>query len=77
MRVTADGRELTIANSGERALDASQIFERFYHEGNPESTGLGLALVSSICRYYNIEVGYSFVEGMHRFTLKFPEEIKR
>ena len=51
VRVTADGRELTIANSGERALDASQIFERFYHEGNPESTGLGLALVSSICRY--------------------------
>ena len=55
--VTATGRELTIANSGHRALDASQIFERFYHEGNPESTGLGLALVSSICRYYNIEVG--------------------
>ena len=75
--VTATGRELTIANSGHRALDASQIFERFYHEGNPESTGLGLALVSSICRYYNIEVGYSFEEGMHRFTLKFPEEIKR
>jgi signal transduction histidine kinase len=75
--VTATGRELTIANSGHRALDASQIFERFYHEGNPESTGLGLALVSSICRYYNIEVGYSFEEEMHRFTLKFPEEIKR
>ena len=75
--VTATKRELTIANSGREALDASQIFERFYHEGNPESTGLGLALVSSICRNYNIEVGYSFEKGMHRFTLKYPEEIKR
>ncbi len=75
--VRARGRVLTVANSGKEPLDASQIFERFYHEGNPESTGLGLALVSSICRYYNIEVGYSFKEGMHIFTIEFPAEIKR
>ena len=75
--VSAQGRVLTIANSGKEPLDASQIFERFYHEGNPESTGLGLALVSSICRYYNITVGYSYEEEMHIFTIEFPAEIKR
>jgi signal transduction histidine kinase len=70
--VTACGTVLTVANSGNQPLDASQIFERFYHEGNPESTGLGLALVSSICRYYDIKVGYSFNDNMHAFTLEFP-----
>lgn len=72
VQVTACGKVLTIANSGKQPLDASQIFERFYHEGNPESTGLGLALVSSICRYYNIKVGYDFEDSMHTFTLEFP-----
>ena len=72
VQVTASGRAITIANSGKQPLDASQIFERFYHEGNPESTGLGLALVSSICRYYDIKVGYSFNDNMHAFTLEFP-----
>jgi signal transduction histidine kinase len=72
VQVTACGRAITIANSGKQPLDASQIFERFYHEGNPESTGLGLALVSSICRYYDIKVGYSFNYNMHAFTLEFP-----
>ena len=72
VQVAACGVVLTIANSGKQPLDASLIFERFYHEGNPDSTGLGLALVSSICRYYDIEIGYSFSEGMHNFTLKFP-----
>ena len=71
--VTAEGCVLRIANSGKQPLDASQIFERFYHEGNPDSTGLGLALVSSICRYYDIKVGYSYSEGMHCFSLEFPQ----
>ena len=73
VQVAVCDRLLTIANSGKQSLDASQIFERFYHEGNPDSTGLGLALVSSICRYYDIKVGYCFSEDMHRFSLEFPQ----
>ena len=75
VQITAQDNLITIANSGKQPLDASQIFERFYHEGNPDSTGLGLALVSSICRYYNIEIGYNFEEGMHRFTMKYPKKL--
>ena len=74
VQITAHERVLTIANSGNGPLDASQIFERFYHEGNPDSTGLGLALVSSIGRYYNIEIGYKFEKGMHLFTLNFNQK---
>lgn len=69
VRVSLAGSVLVVANSGTESLDASRIFERFYHKGNPESSGLGLSLVSSICRYCNMTVGYDFVDGMHRFTI--------
>ena len=69
VRVSLAGSVLVVANSGTESLDASCIFERFYHKGNPESSGLGLSLVSSICRYCNMTVGYDFVDGMHRFTI--------
>ena len=69
VRVSLAGSVLVVANSGTEPLDASRIFERFYHKGNPESSGLGLALVSSICRYCNMAVGYDFADGMHRFTI--------
>ncbi|MBQ8735305.1 MAG: HAMP domain-containing histidine kinase [Bacteroidaceae bacterium] len=68
--ILVDGT-LTVANSGTEPLDASRIFERFYHKGSAESTGLGLALVSSICRYYNMPLEYSFADGMHHFTVCF------
>ena len=73
VEITVHERRISIANSGKKPLDASQIFERFYHEGNPDSTGLGLALVSSICRYYDINLSYSFEEEMHCFTMNFPQ----
>lgn len=61
---------LSIANSGSEPLDRERIFERFYHKGNPESTGLGLPLVSSVCRYYDMEISYEFRNGMHVFSVK-------
>ena len=60
-----------VANSGVSSLDASRVFERFYHKGNVESSGLGLALVDSIGRYYDIDIDYAFENGMHRFSAKF------
>lgn len=75
--ITTYRNKITIANSGHQPLDASQIFERFYHEGNPDSTGLGLALVSSICRYYNLKIEYTFSGEMHNFTIEFPQNPKQ
>ncbi len=49
--------------------DADKVFERFYHDGKSGSTGLGLALVNSICRYYNFNVSYRFDNGMHIFSV--------
>ena len=71
VKISINGDTLTIANSGTEALDPSLIFERFYHKGGSDSTGLGLALVSSIARNYNLAVTYTFTDNMHTFSIRF------
>ena len=71
VKVSIHGDTLTVANSGTEALDPSLIFERFYHKGGSDSTGLGLALVSAIARNYNLTVAYSFTDSMHTFSIRF------
>ena len=54
-------------------LDADHIFDRFYKRSEREgATGLGLALVGAIARYYSLKVDYSFVGGRHIFTVLWP-----
>lgn len=66
-------RSFTVSNDGTSPLDSEHIFDRFYKRSEREgSTGLGLALVSAIARYYSIKVGYSFVNGRHVFSLTWP-----
>lgn len=62
----------TVANTGDNdTLDAERIFERFYHTRKREgSTGLGLALVESICKLYDLKCNYKFVDGLHQFSLE-------
>lgn len=62
----------TVANTGDDdTLDAERIFERFYHTRKREgSTGLGLALVESICKLYDLKCNYKFVDGLHQFSLE-------
>ncbi|MGL4227043.1 MAG: sensor histidine kinase [Tannerellaceae bacterium] len=62
----------TVANTGDdEALDPERIFERFYHTRKREgSTGLGLALVESICKLYELKCNYKFVDGLHQFSLE-------
>ncbi len=63
--------ELYVANSGDEALDATRLFDRFYTSGKSGSTGLGLALVKSIAEFYRFNLEYSFVEEKHRFAVRF------
>ena len=62
---------LTVSNSGEEALDATRLFDRFYTSGKSGSTGLGLALVKSISEFYKFGLEYSFTCGKHHFTVRF------
>lgn len=65
-------RRIKISNTANgEALDTERIFRRFYKESQyTTSTGLGLSLVESICKSYDIKVGYEFSEGMHHFILE-------
>lgn len=62
---------LTVSNSGEEALDATRLFDRFYTSGKSGSTGLGLALVKSIAEFYKFGLEYSFANGKHGFAVRF------
>lgn len=70
--VVVSARSLTIANSGEEALNGEKIFERF-HQGTKKegSTGLGLAIVKAVCDLYKLRIGYSFEAGRHIFSVDF------
>jgi len=70
--ITAD--KLRISNTGSPTpLDPKQIFKRFYHtSGQENSSGLGLALVLSICKLYDFKIDYSFTNEKHTFTIQLP-----
>ena len=66
-------REFRFVNDGTAPLDAEHIFERFYQGARKEgSTGLGLALVSAVGRYYGLRIDYRFEGGRHRFSVRWP-----
>ena len=68
--LTFTASSFEIRNTGEAPLDKDRIFERFYKEGKKEgSTGLGLALVDSICKAYRLHLSYRFEDGMHIFAI--------
>lgn len=71
--ITVTNRTLTIANDGETPLDAEHIFERFYQGAKKQgSTGLGLALVDAIGKYYRLQIAYDFYGKQHHFSVTWP-----
>ena len=68
IKITANTFE--ICNTGDKPLDRERIFERFYQGQKKEgSTGLGLALVDSICKANHLKIDYTYVENRHIFTI--------
>lgn len=68
--VVISEKGFTVSNTGESALDSSKIFTRFYQGSKKEgSTGLGLALIHTICRANNISISYEFRDKMHVFKV--------
>lgn len=60
-----------VKNNGQDfALDPQLIFKRFY-QGNrrKESSGLGLALIKSICDQEKLHLNYRFEDNFHRFEI--------
>ncbi|MDR0715055.1 MAG: HAMP domain-containing histidine kinase [Bacteroidales bacterium] len=64
--------EILFSNTGEaEALNKDFIFKRFYQSKNKKekSTGLGLAIAHSICRYCRLHLQYDYRDGEHRFRV--------
>lgn len=61
----------SVSNSGPSSLDQEKVFRRFYQpSGRREgSTGLGLALVATVCQNNGLDVRYEYEEGWHVFSL--------
>lgn len=68
---------ISLCNTGpNEALPQHDIFKRFFQQSKTiGSTGLGLALVDSICKRYGIKHAYSFENAQHCFRLIFPAEL--
>ena len=66
-------RKLSVSNDGVQPLDADRIFDRFFQGEKKEgSTGLGLALVKAVCKYYHLGLEYRFDNGRHCFSVTWP-----
>ncbi|WP_298647127.1 HAMP domain-containing sensor histidine kinase [uncultured Proteiniphilum sp.] len=71
INIEISSSKLIFKNTGQgSSLDPQFIFKRFY-QGNkkPESSGLGLALIKSICDLGKLHINYAFEEDFHRFEI--------
>ncbi|MFZ1799708.1 MAG: HAMP domain-containing sensor histidine kinase, partial [Chitinophagaceae bacterium] len=69
IKVQLNEDELLVCNSGEKALNEKEIFNRFYKENNSPGMGLGLAIVKQICVFAHLPVSYTFHKMMHFFRI--------
>lgn len=70
LHVTITSDSFAVSNTGGEPLDEKRIFERFYQGQKKEgSTGLGLALVDSICKASHLSVQYACQDGLHTFRI--------
>ena len=70
IRIIIDRNVFCICNTGNEPLDGIRIFERFYQGTKKEgSTGLGLALVDSICKTNHLAIRYFYEKEMHCFEI--------
>lgn len=73
INIVIDKDSLSVANSSDgAALDAKQIFNRFYRPaGQSKGNGLGLSIVKSVCDYHGWQISYFYESERHIFTINF------
>lgn len=71
--ITVDGNTFTVSNTGtDPELVQEKIFRRFSRTTEEKKgNGLGLAIVSQICKLHKWNIAYSFIENRHTFTVCF------
>lgn len=71
IHVTSQSSRLIFSNTGKVLLgDSQSLFSRFAKEGfTNDSSGLGLSIVSEICKVSSLSIDYTCLEGVHCLTL--------
>lgn len=70
--IVFNNKKLIISNTGLSALKQETLFKRFINSAmETPSSGLGLAIVKEICSIHNWQIGYTFENYAHYFTIKF------
>ncbi|MEO5564047.1 MAG: HAMP domain-containing sensor histidine kinase, partial [Chitinophagaceae bacterium] len=67
IKISTEKNYFLISNRGEKQLDGTLVFDRFWKSEYSEGTGLGLAIVKQICEMYGFEISYTYIEGAHQF----------
>lgn len=63
---------LIISNSGSSTLKTEKLFKRFSSAAiQIPGSGLGLSIVKEICKRYNWDIQYDYVNNLHTFTVQF------
>ncbi len=74
INISLNNKQLLITNTGEPLqTNPEEMFERFKKDRpQSESLGLGLSIVQKICDLYNMELQYSYGNGLHSISILFP-----
>lgn len=68
----SDNRLMVSNTSDDAALDADQIFNRFYRPSEKTTgNGLGLFIVKAVCDYHGWKILYAYADGKHQFVVIF------
>ena len=68
----SDNRLMVSNTSDDAALDADQIFNRFYRPSEKTTgNGLGLSIVKAVCDYHCWKILYAYADGKHQFVVIF------
>lgn len=67
-----------ISNAGDVSLDKDMVFRRFYQPSGRRngSSGLGLALVYTVCTHNGLDVAYDYHDGRHFFAVSVKKQMK-
>ena len=76
IRIDLNENAFIVSNSGDKPkLKPGELFERFKKEStSPESLGLGLSIVKTICDSYGFDVSYHFTDGMNVMKITFKQK---
>jgi signal transduction histidine kinase len=71
IRIDLNENAFVVSNSGDKPrLKTTELFERFKKEStSPESLGLGLSIVKTICDTHSFDVSYHYETGAHIVTV--------